>query len=41
LVAKDAEAAEKEARQYQEQHRIVEVWSTDHRRVARIVRKPD
>src|SRR6201999_1258368 len=39
--ATDAEAAEQEARQYLEQHRIVEVWSTYHRRVARIVRKQD
>jgi hypothetical protein len=41
LVANDAEAAEQEARQYLEQHWIVEVWSTDHRRVGRIARKPD
>ena len=41
IVATDAEAAEQEARQYLEQHRIVEVWSTYHRRVARIVRKQD
>jgi len=41
LVANDAEAAEQEARQYLERHRIIEIWSDDHRRVARIVRKPD
>lgn len=39
LVANDAGAAEQEARQYLEQHRIVEVCSDDHRRVARIVKK--
>jgi hypothetical protein len=41
LAASEAEAAEQEARQYLVRHRIVEVWSDDHRRVARIVRKPD
>jgi hypothetical protein len=41
LIADDAEAAAQEARQYLERHRIIEVWSTDHRRVARIVRKLD
>jgi hypothetical protein len=33
------EAAAQEARQYLEQHRIIEVWSDDHRRVARIARQ--
>jgi hypothetical protein len=41
LAAIDAEAAEREAKQYQEQHRIIEMRSHDHRRVARIARKPD
>jgi hypothetical protein len=31
----------KKARQYLERHRIIEVWSDDHRRVARIVSKPE
>jgi hypothetical protein len=38
LAATDAEAAEREARQYLEQHRVIEVWSEDHRRVARLVK---
>jgi hypothetical protein len=41
LTASDAEAAEQEARQYFDRHQTIEVWSTDHRRVARIVRKPN
>jgi len=41
LIADDAEAAAQEARQYLERHQTIEVWSDDHRRVARIVRKPD
>ena len=39
LIADEEEAATQEAEQYLEQHPIVEVWSTDHRRVARIVRQ--
>jgi hypothetical protein len=41
LAASEAEAAEQEAGQYLVRHRIIEVWSTDHRRVARIERQPD
>jgi hypothetical protein len=40
LAANEGEGAEREARQYLE-HRVIEVWSDDHRRIARIVRKPD
>ena len=40
LAASEAEAAEQEARQYLVRHRIIEVWSTDQRRVARIVAAP-
>jgi hypothetical protein len=39
LAATDAEAAEREAWQYLEQHPVIEVWSDDHRRVARLVRE--
>jgi hypothetical protein len=39
LVATEKELAEQQARQYLEQHHVIEVWSDDHRRVARIVRK--
>lgn len=39
LAATDKEAAEQEARQYLEQYIVIEVWSDDDRRVARIVRK--
>jgi hypothetical protein len=39
LTATEKEAAEQEARQYMEQHHAIEVWSDDHRRVARIARK--
>jgi hypothetical protein len=39
LVATEKEAAEQEARQYLDQHHVIEVWSDEHRRVARIVRK--
>jgi len=38
LAATEEELAEQEARQYLEQHQVIEVWSNDHRRVARIVR---
>jgi hypothetical protein len=41
LAANEAETAEQEAGQYLVRHRIIEVWSHDHRRVARIVRQPD
>jgi hypothetical protein len=39
LAAAEREAAEQEARKYLEQNPIIiEVWSDEHRRVARIVR---
>jgi hypothetical protein len=38
LTATEEESGEREARQYLEQHQVIEVWSADHRRVARIVR---
>jgi hypothetical protein len=38
LAATEEESAEREARQYLEQHQVIEVWSHDHRRVARIVK---
>jgi hypothetical protein len=38
LAATEKESAEREARQYLEQHQVIEVWSHDHRRVARIAR---
>ena len=41
LAATDGEAAVKEARRYLDVHRMIEVWSEDHRRVARIIRKRD
>jgi hypothetical protein len=41
LAASEAEAAEQEARQYLDRYQTIEVWSDDHRRVARIVRKSD
>jgi hypothetical protein len=40
LIADESEAAAQEARQYLERHRIIEVWSTDHRRVARSSGRP-
>jgi hypothetical protein len=36
LTATEPEAAEQEARQYLEQHPVIEVWSDDHRRVAQL-----
>ena len=39
LTATDAETAAQEARQYLTQHPLIEVWSDDHRRVARLVRR--
>ena len=39
LTATDKDAAEQEARQYLERHQVIEVWSNDHRRVARIVKE--
>jgi hypothetical protein len=39
LVAVDELAADQEARQYLEQHAVIEVWSDEHRRIARLVRK--
>ena len=38
LAATEEGTAEQEARQYLDQHPVIEVWSDDHRRVARIVR---
>ena len=38
LTATEKESAEQEAQQYLERHQVIEVWSDDHRRVARIVR---
>jgi hypothetical protein len=40
LAASEAEEAEREAGQYLVRHRIIEVWSNDHRRVARLVAAP-
>ena len=37
LAATEKESAELEARQYLEHHPAIEVWSDDHRRVARLV----
>jgi hypothetical protein len=39
LAAIEKESAEQEARQYLDIHPVIEVWSDDHRRVARLVRK--
>jgi hypothetical protein len=39
LAATDKESAELEASQYLKRHPVIEVWSDDHRRVARIVGK--
>jgi hypothetical protein len=39
LAATEKESAGREARRYLEKHNVIEVWSGDHRRVARIVRK--
>jgi hypothetical protein len=39
LAATEKELAGQEARQYLEQHPVIEVWSDDHRRVFRIVGK--
>jgi hypothetical protein len=39
LAATEQDAAEQEARQYLERHGVIEVWSDDHRRVARITRR--
>ena len=36
LAASEPEAAEKEARQYLERHPVIELWSEDHRLVARL-----
>jgi hypothetical protein len=41
LVASEEEAATQKARQYLDRHQTIEVWSDDHRRVARIVRQSD
>jgi hypothetical protein len=41
LAAGEEDAAAREARQYLERHTVIEVWSDDHRRVARSVRKSD
>jgi ABC-type oligopeptide transport system substrate-binding subunit len=37
-AATEKEAAEQAARQYLEHHPVIEVWSDDHRRVARMVK---
>jgi len=39
LTATEKESAEQEDGQYLERHQVIEVWSNDHRRVARLVRK--
>jgi hypothetical protein len=39
LTATEKESAEQEAKRYLEQHAVIEVWSDEHRRVARLVRK--
>jgi hypothetical protein len=39
LAATDEEAAAQEARRHLQQHHVIEVWSDDYRRVARLVRK--
>ncbi|MBR1235567.1 hypothetical protein JQ629_29415 [Bradyrhizobium sp. AUGA SZCCT0222] len=39
LAATDSQTAEREARQYLEEHPTIEIWSYDHRRIARLVRK--
>lgn len=36
LVATEAEAAKREARKYLEDYLAIEIWSDDHRRVARL-----
>jgi hypothetical protein len=41
LTATDEEAAGQEARRHLQQHPVIEVWSDDHRRIARVVRKSD
>ena len=41
LATTEKQAAEQEARQYLEQHPVIEVWSDDRRRVARLVRSRD
>lgn len=39
LAATEQESAEREAVQYLDYHPVIEVWSDEHRRVARLVRK--
>jgi hypothetical protein len=39
LTATEKESAELEAEHYLDYHPVIEVWSDDHRRVARLVRK--
>jgi len=41
LAPTEKQAAEQEARQYLEQHPVIEVWSDDRRRVARLVSSRD
>ena len=36
LAATEKESAEREVRQYPDQHRVIKVWSDDHRLVSRI-----
>lgn len=38
LASKDAEAAKREAERHLQQHEVIEVWTDDRRRVARLVR---
>ena len=39
LAATEKELAAREAKQYLDYHPVIEVWSDDHRRVARLVRE--
>lgn len=39
LAAKEPEAAKLEAERHLQQHEVIEVWSEDRRRIARLVRK--
>lgn len=38
LAAKDPEAAKWEAERHLQEHEVIEVWSEDRRRIARLVR---
>jgi len=39
LAATEMKTAEREAEQYLDEYPVIEVWSDDHRQVARLVRK--